>query len=228
MHSPVAWVALFDSNVETIPREIIGERSLTKLARKNGRGPERTILDRSSHHFAMQRLRDGQMRGRPDIVHMSVLSITDTPVYASGRVDLIVHTVGDRLIMPAKEWRPPRNYRNFLGLMEDLLQAGRVPPEGRPILKMVRGDIKDAVSRTGAERAILLSSHGKLCDLRERVQDLKDIVVVYLIGGYAKGKPRAEVVDVADDVVSIHPSSLSSSVVTARLMYEIERATALQ
>jgi len=226
VRSPVAWILLFDSNIETIPREIAGDRSLAKVAKgQRSKGTEQIILDRSIHHFAMRRLSGGLARGRPDIVHISILGVTDTPAYASGTVRLLIHTTGDRLIEPANRWRPPRNYRNFLGLMEALMEVGRVPPGGKPILELETGSIEDAVSRTKAERVVLLSSHGQLCDLREKVESLKGRLVTYLIGAYAKGEPRAEVVSVADEVVSIHPSSLSSSVVVARLLYEIERTT---
>jgi rRNA small subunit pseudouridine methyltransferase Nep1 len=226
VHLPVAWILLFESNIETIPPDIAGDRSLVKLAKNNkGRRPEQIILDRAVHHFALQHLSDGLARGRPDIAHMSILSVTDTPAYASGAVKLLIHTVGNRLIEPAYKWRPPRNYRNFLGLMEALMEAGRVPPSGKPILKLQTGSIEDAVSRTKAEHVVLLSSHGRLCDLREKVESLKGRSVTYLVGAYAKGEPRADVVSVADEVVSIHPSPLSSSVVVARLLYEIERTT---
>ena len=224
MRSPAAWVLLFNSNIEMIPAEIAGDRSLAKMVRgkKSGR-PERMILDRSTHHFAMRHLSDGLARGRPDIAHISILNVTDSPAYTNGTVRLLIHTVGDHLIEPSDKWRPPRNYRNFLGLMGALMENGRVPPSGKPILKLEEGNIKEAVSRTRAEHVVLLSSHGRLCDLREKVESLKGRLATYLVGAYAKGEPGADVVGVADEVVSIHPSSLSSSVVVARLVYEIER-----
>jgi rRNA small subunit pseudouridine methyltransferase Nep1 len=226
VRSPVAWILLFESNIETIPPEIAGDRSLVKVAKgKKGRKSGQIILDRAVHHFAMQHLSDGLARGRPDIAHISILSVTDTPAYANGTVKLLIHTIGNRLIEPANRWRPPRNYRNFLGLMEALMEAGRVPLSGEPILKLETGNIEDAVSRTRAEHVVLLSSHGRLCDLREKVESLKGRLVTYLVGAYAKGEPRADIVSVADEVVSIHPSPLSSSVVIARLLYEIERTT---
>jgi len=223
---PAAWILLFKSNIETIPTEIAGDRSLAKAVKdKKGRKPEQMILDRSIHHFAMRRLSDGLARGRPDIAHISILSVTDSPAYASGKVKLLIHTIGDHLIEPTGEWRPPRNYRNFLGLMGALMENGRVPPTGEPILKLEEGNIEDAISRTKAEHVVLLSSHGRLCDMRNKVESLRDSLVTYLVGAYAKGEPGADIMNVADEVVSIHPSSLSSSVVVARLVYEIERTT---
>lgn len=225
MRSPLAWIVLFDSNVEAIPKELVSDRAFARLRDSTKREQERAILDRSVHHFAMRRLPDSERRGRPDIVHASILSIADAPAYADGLVNFVVHTVGDKVIVPTASWRPPRNYRNFLGLMEDLLQFGRAPSTGRAILTIENSTIKAAVNRTRADRVVLLSSHGRPSSLSEEVKGLGRHVIAYLVGGYAKGGPRQEVVQVADEVVSIHRSSLSSSIVISRLLYEIEKST---
>jgi len=226
MRSPTSWVILFDANLENVPPELIGERSIARLASRLRKRPELMILDRATHHFAMKQLRDAGRRGRPDIVHVSALSVTDTPAYVSGRADLLIHTIGDQVIVPRGKWRPPRNYCNFVGLMEGLLQARRAPLKGPCVLRLEGGDVRGTVRRTGAETVVLLSSHGRPRDLTETVRSLRGRSAAYLIGAYARGKPRAEVMDVAQDVVSIHPSPLSSSVVVARLLYEVERSTA--
>jgi rRNA small subunit pseudouridine methyltransferase Nep1 len=225
MRSPLAWIVLFDSNVEAVQGE-----ARSRALRAGSRLGARTrwaggILDRSVHHFAMRSLPDSGRRGRPDIVHASILSIADAPAYADGIVNFLVHTVEDKVIVPAASWRPPRNYRNFLGLMEELLRIGRVPPKGRPILRLEKGSIEDAVRRTRADRIVLLSSSGKLRDLSEVVAEMRHRVPAYLIGGYARGGPRQEVTKLADEVVSIHSSSLSSSIVISRLLYEVEKLT---
>jgi len=224
MRSPLAWIVLFDSNVEAIPSEVASDRAFARSQDSTKKQKEYTILDRATHHFAMRRLPNSERRGRPDIVHVSILSIADSPAYADGLVNFVVHTVGDKVMVPTAAWRPPRNYRNFLGLMEELLQFGRAPSVGQPVLSLKSGTVKGAVDRTRAERVVLLSSHGNQSSLSEEVKDLRRYVVAYLIGGYAKGGPRQEVVRLADKVVSIHRSSLSSSIVISRLLYEIEKS----
>lgn len=227
MSRPIAWIILFDSNVETVPPGLAKKDAMIKLANKLRKEPERMILDRSTHHFAMRGLRDGPRRGRPDIVHMSVLSVTDAPAYARGIVGLLIHTVRDELMVPTEGWRPPRNYRNFLGLMEELLAGRRTPPIGPAVLKLERGGIERALSRAGAERVILFSSHGEPCNLMGKLEGLRGSTVAFLVGAYAKGEPRREVTELADEILSIHPSVLSSSVVIARLLYDLERTTGL-
>jgi len=224
MRSPLAWIVLFDSNVEAIPSEVASGRASIRSQDSIKRGKGQAILDRAVHHFAMRRLPNSERRGRPDIVHVSILSIADSPAYSDGLVNFVVHTVGDKVIVPTTAWRPPRNYRNFLGLMEDLLQFGRAPSTGRAVLRLENSTIKGAVDRTRADRVVLLSSHGNLSSLSEEVKGLRSHVVAYLVGGYAKGEPRQEVVQLADKIVSIHRSPLSSSTVISRLLYEIEKS----
>ena len=52
------------------------------------RYPDNILLDRSFHHFAMNVLSDAHKRGRPDLVHFSLLEATSTPLYLNNKLNI--------------------------------------------------------------------------------------------------------------------------------------------
>ncbi len=196
------------------------------MARRFRKKPDEMLLDRVIHHSILKGMPDSTRRGRPDIVHLSILSIADTPAYRGGLVDFILHTIKDLIIVPKRTWRPPRNYYNFVSIFEQLLKIKRIPPEGEPILVARQGNLAGAIKSLSPKRVVLFSSRGRLVDLHQFFRTTQYAGCVYLIGAYAKGEPRKSIVDMADDVISIYPKMLPGWVVASRAVYELEKASA--
>lgn len=222
MRRPIASFLLFDSNIETVPLSYSRLPQIARLARRFGKEPGDMLLDRSLHHFILKQMPDGLRRGRPDIVHLSILSITDSPAYKEGLVNLVLHTIGGLVITSKEKWRPPRNYMNFLRLFEGLLKDGRVP-KIKPILLARSGDLNDALKLLRPKKVVLFSSRGRLIDLRRYFESSSFKDSAFLIGAYPRGEPNRVVLEVADDIVSIYPKVLSSWIVASRVVYELER-----
>ncbi len=128
---------LAEAPLETVPRELWGHPTVYKVARRRGKPPGGILLDSSLHHQAMRRLADRERRGRPDIVHVTLLCVLEHPLAASGRVRVYIHTYGDYLIEVRPGTRLPRNYLRFTGLIEQLFDTGSVPPgAAEPLLKL--------------------------------------------------------------------------------------------
>ena len=223
MRKPLASFLFFDSNLETVPISYSGLPYLIRLAKRYGKRPEEMLLDRAVHHFILKKMPDAFRRGRPDIVHLSILSIADAPAYREGFVSFVLHTIRNLVIAPQTVWRPPRNYNNFLSLFEQLLKDKSVPPGGKAILVAREGDLGDALELLRPERVVLFSSRGRSVDLRQFFGNASYEGCVYLIGAYARGEPSKSVLDAADEVISIYPKVLSSWVVASRAVYELER-----
>ncbi len=224
--APVSFL-FFDSNIETIPSSYSEMPQLKRLATRYRKKAEKMLLDRAIHHPILKSMADGDRRGRPDIVHLSVLSLTDTPLYQSGLANFALHTVRDMVIVPKSIWRPPRNYNNFLSLIEQLLENKRVPPDREPILTAAKGDLAEALNIFRPEKVVLFSSRGRLVDLRRFFETGDHERCVYLIGAYAKGPPRKRVLELSDEVISIYPKMLAAWVVASRAIYELERSMKL-
>jgi len=113
-------------------------------AKRRGKKPAETLLDRSLHHAAMKGLPNSQKRGRPDIVHFCLLEALGAPLNRERGLRVWVHTIGGYAIEVAPEAKLPRDCSRFNSLMEQLFVEGRVPPKGeKPLLSLSPGQMED-------------------------------------------------------------------------------------
>ncbi|MEM2842115.1 MAG: 16S rRNA methyltransferase [Thermoproteota archaeon] len=213
---------MFDSALELVPKELRIHPVILTDSKKRGVLSERIVLDRAIHHFAMHGLENSERRGRPDIVHTTLLVATDSPAYRSGYMRVFVHTYDGKILIFRRGVRPPVNYNNFVKLMAQLLQSGRVPLSGKTLIEMSEGSLKSLLKPTDSF-VILLTSRGRKVDLRDVFKKVDRGEVTVLIGGYPKGPPRGELFELCDDAISIYDGVLASWTVTSRVIYELER-----
>ncbi len=187
---PAVTLVLAEAPLETVPRELWGHPSVAKHARRRGRPPRDILLDATMHHQAMRRLPGREHRGRPDIVHVTLLVALDAPLCRLARCRLLVHTVADLLIHVDPGTRLPRNYLRFTGLMEQLLREGRVPPGAEKPLLEARPRSLDALldELRGAGEPLLVAGTGS------RVEPLEALAEAALGGRplLVPATPRAE------------------------------------
>ena len=211
-----------ESALELVPREICGHPAVAGDARRRGMKAGEMLLDRSFHHTAMAKLRDSEKRGRPDLVHVAMLSVTATPLYLEGRARLFVHTYPGTVIEVAEKTRIPKSYLRFRGLMEKAL----VEEPAGGLLRVRKTKFPELVKTVEPGRVFGLTVRGRLEGIPEFAADVvaaKDPCVV--VGGFPHGHFSAEVEKAVDEFVRIDPRPLEAHVVAARVVYEIERAT---
>jgi len=209
-----------EAALELVPREIGRHPSVVKDARRRNLLPSQLLLDRSLHHHAMLKLKEDEKRGRPDLVHLTVLSITGTPLYMSGRVRVYIHTRDDLVLTLKERTRPPKSYARFRDLMQKSL-ADR-PKTG--LITVEESSIAGLIDRINGDLVIGFSTQGKettLQDVALEVSASKNPIAV--IGGFPKGHFDPKTVSRFDEMVRIHRDSLDAHVVAARLVYEIEK-----
>ncbi|WP_243678451.1 hypothetical protein [Vulcanisaeta distributa] len=146
---------LTEASLETVPKELLNDPVIIRDARRRGVNPRYLILDRARHHRAMTRLSNAEKRGRPDILHQALLLIQGSLLVRNNMVKTYIHTINDLVIDVDPEIRPPRNYENFIGLMSQLFEVGRVPPVGKPLMRFV-GGIDYVLNTELPDRKILL------------------------------------------------------------------------
>ncbi|HZD12625.1 MAG TPA: hypothetical protein VE177_03810, partial [Candidatus Binatus sp.] len=130
-------LVLAESAIELVPRQLISHPAIRASARRKMRPPEELILDQNYHHAAIHRLgksKDEQRRGRPDIVHLSLLTALGSPLNLEGQLKTYVHTLTDRIITINPQARLPRQTDRFVSLLEQLYATGFVPPTGERLL----------------------------------------------------------------------------------------------
>jgi len=218
-------VVIAEAGLELVPREIQKTPAVVKDAARRGLEPQAILLDRSFHHSAMSKLKEDFKRGRPDLVHTTLLSVTGSPLYLEGRAMVCVHCHGDVVIEFEPGTRIPKSYFRFRGLAEQALSEGGAAG----LVRVYRSNFGDLISkRLEADKAWGLSVQGRQCSL----EDLASEMVAHerpcaVIGGFPHGHFSAQVLQVCDDLVRIHARPLEAHVVASRLVYEVEKQSSI-
>jgi len=213
-------VVIAEAALELIPNELRNDPSVVGDARRRGVDASRILLDRSFHHRAMLRLKDGLKRGRPDLVHATLLAITGAPLYLDGRVKAYIHTNANEVIEFQEKTRIPRSYFRFGSLMEQAL-AER-PRSG--LVRVRSATFELLVKELGSDSLVGLSTQGR----RTSMEELSAMIGAarnpcLVIGGFPQGHFSPRVLERLDELVRIHERPLEAHVVAARVLYEMER-----
>jgi len=158
MRRTVLNLVIAESALELVPKEIARHPSVVSDSRRSEAEGSTLLLDRSIHHAAMVKLEDQFKRGRPDLVHVTLLNATSTPLYQDGRAKVFIHTRNDVVLEFKEQTRPPKSYARFRDLMRKtlrempetgLIKTYQLPMEG--LLKRMAGDEVVGLSIQGRE-----------------------------------------------------------------------------
>jgi len=220
----VLTIVFAESALETIPEQLWRRSAIRKYAEKKGKHPRFLILDRSYHHAAMMQLGGNEKKGRPDIVHFSLLEALGSPLNREGMLRLYVHTLSNDVIFVDQKTRLPRNYNRFLGLMEQLFELGRIPPESPSLLILTKNvSLPQLVTDLKPDRTIVFSQDGAPRTMEQAVYEFVDKKnPLAIVGGFPHGTFSEEVMKLADYVISVDRDTLEAWTVTARIIYEYE------
>jgi rRNA small subunit pseudouridine methyltransferase Nep1 len=192
--SAMLHIILLECALELVPQELTATKQVQKHAGRRKKSTHDLLLDQTYHGQAMTRLRDHERRGRPDITYLCLMSLLETPLCKSGGLQVHLHLQDGRVFDVSPEVRLPRNYDRFTGLMEQLLTAGRIPPEGEPLIKDTGGDLKALLTRIGAGPEgghVYLATEGgdrtTLSGLAKSLPDDLGAPVVFGIGAFPHG-----------------------------------------
>ena len=84
--------------------EIITDNMINNLNKnQNFKNFHNKILDKNIHSDIIKKLDNPDKRGRPDIIHFSLLESIDSPLYKNDDVEIYVHTVNDYVIKIGKK-----------------------------------------------------------------------------------------------------------------------------
>ncbi len=215
---------LAEAGLELVPKELWSHPAVRASARRRGKKPGEILLDVALHHSAMVNLGERWKRGRPDIAHFCMLLALGSPLNKAGLLSLHVHTYDGRVIGVAPHVRLPRNYNLFLGLIEQLLVEGRVPPDAsEPLLWVEEFGLKGLVERVKPTRVFLLSEKGRLTRCRELAAAIaREDRPMVVVGCFQAGDFREETLSLANEVVAISQTPLDAWVVVAKVLSSLE------
>jgi rRNA small subunit pseudouridine methyltransferase Nep1 len=225
--SSMLHLTFAESALERVPPSLWNHPSVVKKARQAGKNPSKTLLDRTYHHRAMLKLANAAKRGRPDILHFSLLAAFGTPLNKEGLLKTYVHTVDDHIIHFNPDVRLPKNYNRFVGLIEQLFERGKIPVEAPTLLKLEQGGFQKLVEEVQPSYIIAFSRSGRLKLPQKVIDRRKEENLMVVVGAFPRGHFSKTLLDIADEVVSIDVEPLEAWIVASRILYDYERVLGL-
>lgn len=209
-----------EAALELVPHEVIRHPSVRNDAKRTGRNPSSLLLDRSIHHAAMAKLQNQFKRGRPDLVHLTLLNATSSPLYQDGLAKVYIHTRNGIVLEFEELTRPPKSYSRFRDLIQKTLLE--MPESG--LIKAYELPIAALLKRVGPDLTVGLSVQGRSSSYAELAAELSARRnPAILIGGFPRGHFTPETIKSLDMLVRVDKRSLDAHVVAARLIYEVEK-----
>lgn len=217
---------LAESAIELVPNEIAGHPAIIKWARRKKKDPRQLVLDQSYHHAAILRLgKSGVGRGRPDIVHFSLLLALGSPLNADNQLNCFVHTRDDQVIEIHAGTRLPRNTDRFTALIEQLYQDSVVPSSEPALLKLRKESLKSLMNSINSDKVVALTTLGlpkPMEAIAELLSEAKRPVLV--VGGFPSGHFSDGTMKLASEKFRVDRRNLEAWTVAGRAIYDYEKA----
>ena len=213
---------LAESSLELVPIELQHHPSVLTHSKKRGKKPSEILLDISWHFAAMKNIENEIKRGRPDLIHTSLLSICASPLYLEKKIAVYIHTINNQVIRLRNEVRIPKSYHRFEGLIEQLFLEKEIRSNDDILLELTEMDFKNLIDLISPSNVVGFSTSGKIDSFENIAKNLKkDSCIV--IGGFQKGHFSDKIKNKLDKISSINTRSLELHVVTSRILYECEK-----
>ncbi len=213
---------LAESSIETIPNEMKDHPSVISHERKLGKDYSEILLDNSWHFAAMKGIENEIKRGRPDLVHFSILEATTIPLYYKNKIKIFIHTINDKVIAIGENVHIPKSYHRFEGLFEKLFLEKKITVNDNELLSIKDQSFSELVDQINPSKVVGLSTTGKSSSF-EKIGTTLDDNSCLVIGGFQKGHFSDSIKNKFTDLFSVGETSLEAHVVVARMLYEYEK-----
>jgi rRNA small subunit pseudouridine methyltransferase Nep1 len=211
-----------ESALELVPFELKDHPSVISHARKLGKYSSDILLDNSWHFAAMKGIKNEIKRGRPDLVHFSILEATTIPLYLQNKLNLFVHTIDDKVIHFGKNVHLPKSYHRFEGVIEKLYQEKKIMTKNELLLEIKEQTFSELIDEINPSKIIGFSTEGELSSYEKIASQISDDSCI-VIGGFQKGHFSDSVQNTITDLFSIGNESFEGHIVTSRILYEYEK-----
>jgi len=213
---------LAESSLELIPSELEHHSSVISHARKLDKHPTEILLDNSWHFAAMKGIENEMKRGRPDLVHFSILEATTIPLYLQNKMKLYVHTLDDKVISFGKNVHIPKSYHRFAGVIEKLYQEKEITTKDDVLLEIEEKTFSELLDEINPSKVLGFSTKGANSTYEKIAKDIPDDACI-VIGGFQKGHFSNSIANKITDLYSVGDESFEGHVIVARMLYEYEK-----
>jgi len=213
---------LSESSLELVPSELKHHPSVISHARKLGKYPSEILLDNSWHFAAMKGIENEMKRGRPDLVHFSILESTTIPLYLQNKMKLYVHTLDDKVISFGKNVHIPKSYHRFEGVVEKLYQEKEITTNDDVLLEIEEKTFSKLLDEINPSKVFGFSTKGTKSTYEKIAKEITGDTCI-VVGGFQKGHFSDSVETKITDLYSVGDESFEGHVVVARMLYEYEK-----
>jgi len=215
----VLRILLAEAELELVPTEIAGHPAVRASAKAQDRRPGQVLLDQNLHGAALGKLPHGARRGRPDIVHYTLLTLLESPLNKAGQLEVAIHTRHRLLIRIKPDTRLPRGEARFQGLMGKVLREGR--SQDKKPLVWVEGEptVPQALHSFAKGPVVRLDEGGALLSptqLAQRADASGDLTLI--LGAFPAGAFLPDWLEAVPDAVSVWKDPLNAWAVAAEVV----------
>ena len=211
-----------ESALELVPYELEEHPSVVSHAKKLGKYPSDILLDNSWHFAAMKGIKNEIKRGRPDLVHFSILEATTIPLYHRNKLNLFVHTIDNKVIRFGKNVHLPKSYHRFQGVIEKLFQEKKIISKNELLLDIKEQTFSELIDEINPSSIIGFSTEGEISPYQKIATTIPDNSCIVL-GGFQKGHFSDSVQNKITNLYSVGNESFEAHVVISRILYEYEK-----
>jgi len=215
-------LVLAESALELVPLELQDHPSVLSHAQKLGKDPSEILLDNSWHFAAMKGINNEIKRGRPDLVHFSILESTTIPLYLQNKIKIYIHTIDDKVIYIGENVHIPKSYHRFEGLIEKLFLEKTIRFDTSILLEIKEKSFSELINEIKPSKIIGFSTKGELSSFEKISSEISDNTCL-IIGGFQKGHFSESTKNKINHLFSVDNLSYEAHVVIARILYEYEK-----
>ncbi|WP_101476993.1 ribosome biogenesis protein [Candidatus Nitrosotalea bavarica] len=215
-------LVIAESALELVPKELQRHNSVIASARRFNKKPSEILLDISWHFAAMKGIKNEIKRGRPDLVHFSLLEACSIPLYFENKLDVFVHTIDDKVISVGQNVRLPKSYHRFIGLVEKLYATGRIEENNNTLLEIKEMNFGNLIKKINPKQTIALSSKGVKSSYQKVAEEINDNTCL-VVGGFSKGQFFDKNKDYFNKTVLVDKNPLEAHIIISRILYEYEK-----
>ncbi len=219
-------IIFLESSLELVPESIRRHPQVVDTAKRYGIKPEEMILDKSLHYNAMSRIPAKWKRGRPDILHVSLLTLQDSPLLEMGLLEVYFQAYDGRIFKIEPETRITKHYERWKGLMAQLLKTGRVPPDDRPLIYAESHSLGEFLEDRGF-RLVLMWEQGEYMSPASIAALGMATDAIIGIGAFPRGDFKKSTLRKAWKRMSLGNRGYKAWGVAYRILYEAERLAGL-
>lgn len=213
---------LAESSLELVPKKLQTHNSILSHAKKLGKHPSQILLDNSWHFAAMKGIDNENKRGRPDLVHFSILEACTIPLYTKNKLDVFIHTIDDNVIYLKDNVHIPKSYHRFAGLIEKLFSEKNISIKENQLLEIKEKTLSQLIDEINPSKVIGFSTEGTPSSY-ETIASKLDKTSCIVVGGFQKGHFTSSTKNKIDELFSIDSQTQESHVVVSRILYEYEK-----